>query len=297
MKRFIKILTSALAIVLFATCALSFTACEDIRKMEFNMSVYNVTDKKTEEDTLTIDLYRHLAPKTVDAVMAAAKTGAYDNTFFYKIGTINGGSSIGGEYSNQIMIGDLKWENGKIVQNQAVVTAPTVKGEFERGGVIGSNLKYENGTIGLWRTWFANGTYNTNNGLNTGRATLFLPMAGQTAFDGNFAIFGKYDVNADIMSTVRTLINGTIDANNFEEYWIYYTGEYTETGVNNGLTFHCITVEEMNEMSDAEKDEIFIAEGDQLACYGAYVISVPVLNKNNAATKTVAAKVTSVTVR
>lgn len=277
MKRFVKILVNALAVVMLGVCCFSFTACEDIKKMEITTMVYSQDENKIIERTLSVDLYRHLAPKTVDSVIEAAKKGYYDNAFFYT--TIN--------HSSQIMIGDFKFVNGEVVQNN--VQMPTIKGEFDRNGVVGSNLTSKRGSIGLWRSWYASGGYTTTNACNTGSASWYIPTANITGYTGYFAVFGQYDIedenNAKLITDISVLSN---DVDTFKEYVIYYTGEYQETGVNNGLTFHSVAAEDFD--ADAITD-LFTAEGDQLVRYNAHTIKVPFVKDQ------IAARITKVTIK
>lgn len=277
MKRFVKILVNALAVVMLGVCCLSFTACEDIKKMEVTTKIYSTSEKKTLTRTLSVDLYRHLAPQTVDAVTSAVEKGYYNNAFFY----------TRMDYNAQIMIGDFKYVNGEIVQND--VQMPMVKGEFDRNGVVGSNLTSNRGSIGLWRSWYASGDYKTTNACDTGSANWYIPTANITGYNGYFAVFGKFDIenetNADILSDINLLES---DTECYEEYTVYFTGEYQETGKNNGLTFHCVKSEDFKA---SEVTDLFTAEGEQLVCYNAYVIKVPMVKGE------IAALISNVTVK
>ena len=288
MKRFIKILVNALAVVMLGVCALSFTACQDMKTIEVNTKVYSTTDSSFKERTLTIDLYRHLAPKTVDAVLSAIEKGYYDNAFFYIDNSIE---------EPQIMIGQYKYVDGQIVQND--VEMPTIKGEFENNGVIGSNLKSNRGSVGLWRSWYANGSYSVSNeARNSGSANWYIPTAGLNSYTGNFAVFGTYDLenedNADIIADISSLTNVSLTVQNYENYVVFFTGEYQETGKNNGLTFHCVLA---SEFSASDYEDIFVAEGNQLVCYNMHTITVPFANRDNATLKTIGATITSINVK
>ena len=288
MKRFIKILVNALAVVMLGVCAFSFTACQDMKTIEVNTKVYNTTNSEFKERTLTIDLYRHLAPKTVDAVLSAIEKGYYDNAFFYIDNSIE---------EPQIMIGQYKYVDGQIVQND--VEMPTIKGEFANNGVIGSNLQSKRGSIGLWRSWYANGSYKvSNDARNSGSANWYIPTAGLNDYFGNFAVFGTYNLdneeNTDIISDISSLTNVSIATQYYENYVVFFTGEYQETGKNNGLTFHCVP---LSDFTESDYEDIFKAEGNQLVCYNMHTITVPFANKDNASLKTVGAIITSINVK
>ncbi len=279
MNRFKKLIIMAMSLLMTFICAFSFAGCvKDIKKVELKVSIYNFSTSKVEDHSLNIELYGHLAPETVESISNLIKEGYYDDTVFYKME----------DYADQIMIGDLKYspeieENEGFYLNDA---KPTIKGEFERGGTTGSNLKNEEGSIGLWRTWAAQDTsYNTgSSGLNTGSATWFMPTKALTGYDKNFCVFGKYDVknedNKETMTAIKEFFSNT---SRYEEFVIYYTGEY------DNLTFHCVKAEEFNK--DEIKD-LFVAEEDsaELVCYNSYTIRVPMTVGGNIAARIVSAK-------
>ena len=140
MKKLFKIAVNAVAAAFTILAAFTFTACRDIKTVEVKLSVYNYTDDKFEEKTLTVDLYRHLAPKTVDNVLAAINDGYYNGTVIYQ------NSSA----SSQLMLGEFK-VNGEEIVKQA--DRPIVEGEFSANGLNGSNLVNKKGYVGLWRSF------------------------------------------------------------------------------------------------------------------------------------------------
>ncbi len=293
MKSIRKIFASLLALVLLLTACLLFTACEDIKTLELTVSVYDVDSQKTEDKTLKIDLYRHLAPNTVDAIISYVKEGYYNDTFFY-IDESNG---------SQLMLGDLKFNDGdkKIVQNVDAEgkLKNAINGDFEMNNVKGSNLTNIEGSVGLWRDWFVKNDYKTSDdSRNSGRATWYMPTSNLTAnYDGWFCVFGQFDLeNEDNSETWADIKNLLATETYYEEYTIYYTGEYNAEGsvTNNGLTFNCDT--SVNYESVDEKT-VFTPEGEQLAGYASHKIKVPMINKGNKKNKTVSAVVKSIVVK
>jgi len=77
-----KIINLAIVAVL---CILSFGlfACEDLKHIEVKVSVYDIDNARLVEKTMKIDLYRHLAGDTVDAITEYINKGYYDGTVFY----------------------------------------------------------------------------------------------------------------------------------------------------------------------------------------------------------------------
>lgn len=270
MKALKKIFINLIAVVMTCMCMFSLTGCiEDIKKLELKLQVYDYANSKTEEYTLSVDLYRHLAPNTVDAIIGYVNEGYYDGALFYKME----------DYSSQIMIGDLIVdESGKIAQN---AVKPQIEGEFEKGGTIGSNLVSEKGSIGLWRSWTAfDNTYKSANATDTGRATWYIPTSDISSYNKYFCVFAQYDTadedNADAIDALTAAFGS---AENYDEYVIYYTGKYDESKAdeNYGLEFHC---ESASTFVAGDISDLFTADkaSAQLVCYNHYTVRVPEKN-------------------
>lgn len=293
MKRLEKLLVNVVAILLIVVSCFGLSACkEDIRTLELTISVYNYETDETETATLTVDLYAHLAPKTVSQIEKYAKDGYYNNTVFYKITT------EGKNYPNQIMLGDLKQNDlGDIVLNDI---KPEIKGEFERGGTSGSNLTVKRGSIGLWRSWYEyDGSYNVSStAMNSGRATWFIPTSTSntalTSYNQWFCVFAQFDLSGENLGALE-LITDAINEYTVD-YVICYTGEYDADNKDEGygLTAHCIPADDFDQATfEAENGKIFEAEGEQLVCYNKSTVSIPAIEDAGEIT----AKVTSVKIK
>lgn len=281
MKRIKKLFVNLIAIVMVVVSCLSLTACKDVRTLELSIQVYDYTESATKNVTLTVDLYGHLAPKTVDAIESYVKDGYYDNAIFYKLDG----------YSSQIMLGDLLDKDGAIEQN---AIKPQLPGEFTRGGTVGSNLISKKGYIGLWRDWFAyDGNYKTNNALDSGRATWYIPTSTSelTDYADWFCVFAQIDLeNEDNVTALDLITSAYSDNDNAVEYEIYYTGTYDaeKKDENFGLKFNCV-----NELlfDEEEIDDLFTAEGAQYQSYNHYTVKVAkVPEVGSVAAKIVSAK-------
>ena len=255
---------------MLAFATLSMTACADVVTLEVTLQVYNFSESRfyaEDEVKLTIDMQRHLAPKTVDAITQYATEGYYDNTVFY---LMEG-------YTTQIMIGELKFENGEFVKN---AVKPQIEGEFEYGTTKGSNLINDEGYIGLWRSWYAqdDGAYKfeSSNGMGSGRSNIYIPLDVIDNYDGYFCVFGTIDYSIEANDTGVNAV-GSVLSSNYTTYVVYYTGEYDQEKPNEdyGLTFHCVTTDEYSELTQEEKDAIFTAEGDQYVEYNMHRIRIP----------------------
>ena len=279
MQRLKKLIVVLMAVVMACVCSVTLFGCakEDIKKMEVKIAVYNFESSGTTETyTMSIDLYRHLAPNTVDAIVKYVNEGYYNNKVFYKDAA----------YSNQLMIGDLRFTAGETENSGfSLDEKPTIEGEFKYGGTTGSNLTAKKGSIGLWRSWLAQdeGQKDNRNATDTGRATWFIPTTSISSYNDYFCIFAQYDVNNSGNADAIAALTDAFDSSaNYEEYVIYYTGEYEN------LTFNCVAKEDFDEESLG--DDLFKAEGAQLMCYNHYTVRVP-MHEGDVAAKIVSAKI------
>ncbi len=281
MKRLFKVLINVIAILSACFMLVSFSACheEDIKTLELKISVYDYEESKANDYTMTVKLYRHLAPKTVDAVIKAVKNGYYNDAVFYSMNS----------YGGQIMLGDFKLQGEDLILNP--IKLNTVKGEFENNGVTGSNLLNRLGSVGLWRDWYvSDGGYDTSSeARNSGTATWYIPTRTMSDYDGYFTVFGQIDFaegnsNQKAFDAIKGLL---ADTENVTEYEIYYTGEYDEEKDNNGLEFNCV---EKAEFDEGKIENLFKAEsGDKVyVSYNHYTVTV---GNGNIGAKVVSAKI------
>lgn len=283
MKKMKRIFTSLLLIAMLVVACFSFAGCKDVREMEITVSVYNNQTDEYEEVTLTAELYGHLAKETVDAIEGYINDGYYNDAIVYKFAD----SSL----SKQLMIGDLKVNGEAIVQNE--IKPEIDKAEFTRGGTVGSNLKNQKGSIGLWRNWYASDNqYKTNsNALSSGRSTWYLPTTTLTEYDDWFCVFATIDFEEEgNEDALNKIINACGSSADFVNYVVYYTGEYdlSKPDANFGLTFHC---EKEEDFLEDEVEDMFVAEGEQYTCFNKTTIKVPVeLTTNKPAVRIISAK-------
>lgn len=287
MKKLTKILINAIALLMLFVTTIGMSACADIKTLEVTVQVYDYEAKAFFDDedvTFDIDLYRHLAPNTVDAVLAHVNNGYYDDTFFYT------DEATG---YNVIFVGDLKFDaDGNVVQNLIDGKLPSqIYGEFEANGVKGSDLLNEKGSIGLYRSYYKNDlSYDASStARDSGRATWFMPQVSSKAYDGYYCVFGKYDVEDENASTAFDCVFSILQTSgSYTSYVIYYTGEYdaSKPDENFGLEFHCIPEATFNELSDEEKEDVFYAEGEQFVHYSKRRIHIPKIMDGIASTAT-----------
>ena len=298
MKRFSKLLFTCFALIMTVVCCFSMAGCKaKIRDAQLELQIYDYSSGtlKTGEDVaMSIQLYSHLAPKTVEAMEKYIADGYYDNAIIYQLD------------SNKIMFGDLILDGDAIVAEedaQGVQTTniklnsvkPTLPGEFEYGTTQGSDLTNKKGSIGLWRSYYDTAdSYTTSSGMNSGRATWFMPTQEITSFNGYFCVFAQLNFEDESTTSAYNLLEQIFaDSANYTKYVIYYTQKvdadgnklaYDETKENANLEFHCVTKEYYDALPQTEKDKVFVAsdvDGKQLVCYNKYEIKVP----NNVAGK------------
>ncbi len=266
-----KIFINIIAVMMMLISAFTFTACEDIVTLEVKFQAYDYQNEKMYEDgeiTLTIDLYRHLAPETVESVLSNVNKGFYNDAVVYKFKTAN---------TNQYMIGDLKYtEDGNIIQT----VAPEIKGEFESNGVVGSNLQYNKGSVGIWRSYYAcdAGMSVSSEARNSGRATWVLPTQLSSMYQNDVCIFGKMDLTDETIQKVYDTFEAIFsESERYVEYQIYYTGTYDESKPNEnyGLTFNITLADDFDadEVEDLFKTD---SNSQHLKIYDSHVIQVPV---------------------
>lgn len=290
-KKFVMLLT---LIMLVTACAFS-TGCADIKTLELKVRIYDYENSvalEGEDYVLTVDLYRHLAPKTVDAIIDLVEGGYYDNAIFYQ----RSGVSYDPSHSlKKILVGNLKYEDGKIVEQ----VAPEIEGEFERAGVVGNNLLNNKGYVGLMRSaYVSDGSYKTrSNAHNSGRGTMYLPVQEILDHDGHFCVFGKFDVeeenNKKVIDALMAVFDSETGNDYFDEFKVYYTGEYDKEKANQnyGLTFNYVQDSEFNDIKDDIANLFEAEKGNYIADYNPYKIYVPKVKEGKVGAQIVSANI------
>ncbi len=293
MKRLYKKFVMLLTLIMALTACVFSTGCADIKTLELKVRIYDYVNNvalEGDDYVLTVDLYRHLAPKTVDAIIDLVEDGYYDNAFFYQKSEVSYDSS---HSLKKILVGNLKYENGKIIEQ----VAPQIEGEFERAGVVGSNLLNNKGYIGLARSAYVSDVSykTTSNAHNSGRGTMYMPLQEILDYDGHFCVFGKFDVeeenNKNVLDAIMAVFDGEDDY--FDEYKVYYTGEYDKDKAdeNYGLTFNYVLNSDFKDMKDSIANLFDVEEGNYIADYNPYKIYVPKVKEGKVGAQIVSATI------
>ena len=271
MKKFvIGVLTIALA----ALTLFTMTACDKIVKLEITLSLYDAEDEAMEEKTITFDMYENLAESAVNAVRDAVNGGAYDDCVFY-VQSVDRGTSV----SSQLMFGGLK-KSGKSYVKVEQAAVPTA--EFEKNGVMGSNLKNLKGYLGLWRSWDSWKSYSTS-GFDRSSAVIYMPTTDSiSAYDGNFCVFAKYSAEDDL-DVIESLIALLGDEDNYTEYTCYYTADADgklALDAEGKPVWNIVATENFDDVDnvyDSEDDKT--EESSKDTQYDSYTVQIPDENK------------------
>ena len=206
-----KFLTAFLTLVMFVVCCFSLTACKkkDFVDVELEFSV------GSETVTINYTLYGHLAPESVKQFKDLAEDDYYDGAVMY-ISDVLSGAKLLGRYKIDA--------NGNLVMNEEVAT---IKGEFAKGGTLGSDLKANKGNLCVYRWWDTEAGFD-NSGFNTGSlGNLIIPTNGGFEDTQNnsttVAVFGVID--EDSTKALSELIDGHENAwkdENLDSYYVFY---------------------------------------------------------------------------
>ncbi len=139
---------------------------------------------------IELELYKDVAPKTVENFVKLAKGGFYDGLTFHRI--INGFMIQGGDPKG----------NGTGGSKENIV------GEFSANG-FENNLKHERGVISMARS----------KNYNSASSQFFIMHADNSGLDGQYAAFGKVIKGMDVVDAIAentpvTDNNGTVTRKN-----------------------------------------------------------------------------------
>ena len=272
-----KILSTILMAIMLIVSCLSFTACgEDLVDVKLNFKVGN--DKTV---TVKYTLYRHLAEESVDQFVDLAEDGYFNNVFMY-MSELEGGVVMFGQYKFD--------QSGKIISNDEV---PTIKGEFPKGGVVGSNLKANKGNMCVWRWWDAGSSLDYS-GFNTGSCgNIVIPTTSGKFSDAQsdgttVAVFGVFD--EDSKNDLFDLIDSNDEIwSDAEEYYVFYIKN------GNAVEQVILTIDDYEKMVD---DGVYTIEetvsGDVVST--RYDVINPENEDNGSVYKSIKYKATKITV-
>ena len=249
-----KIIKMILACVLAVAFVLPLTACEKITKLKIELSIYDTTEEEMQDVTLTFDLYAHLAETAVGEIKTNVKNGVYNDLVFYKQSKYNGTS-----ISTQMMYGDYKIVDGKLVQNEMPMVSKDVE---TRQNTTGSNLTAERGAIGFWRVWDGTNSYSDSVDFEKSSATLFIPLSDINAYNAYFSLLGKFASEDDmaIIDQMSTLFGADYNT----EYTCYYLCDEDGRLVkeNGEPVWKSVLTEDFEDFSEEQLENVYAVEKD-----------------------------------
>ena len=181
-----KIISFALVLAVLALC---FCSC--------GKKTYTATIEIANYGTITLELYRNIAPITVDNFVKLAKSGFYNGLTFHRI--INGFMMQGGDPLGNGTGGNTDEYGNKI----------TIKGEFKSNGVD-NTISHRRGVISMARS---------SNSYNSASSQFFIMQQDASYLDGEYAAFGQVTSGMEIVDKICSDAvpvdgNGTIPAEN-----------------------------------------------------------------------------------
>lgn len=182
----IKKISVVLVFVLLCTV---FTGCSSSGEVDTKNKINAVITVENYGE-IEVELYKNVAPKTVENFVKLAKGGFYDGLTFHRI--IEG---------FMIQGGDPKGDGTGGSSNK-------IKGEFRANG-FENNLKHERGVISMARA----------NDYNSASSQFFIMHADNAGLDGKYAAFGKVTKGMEVVDAIAentpvTDNNGTVTKKN-----------------------------------------------------------------------------------
>lgn len=162
MKKTVKIFMLFIVIVTMFT----MTSCKKIGGINMKKDIYAQIVLTTGEK-INLQLYREIAPETVDNFVKLATDGYYKGAIFHRV------------------IENFMIQTGgyKIVEDslENLPEIDSIKGEFASNGYDKNDLKHELGVISMARS----------SDKNSATGQFFICSATSTHLDGEYAAFGK----------------------------------------------------------------------------------------------------------
>ena len=192
---------------------------------------------------IQIELYPDYAPNTVTTIIKLIQNGYYNGKVFY--GTDSTAVHLG------MMKNEISEETTETIettetvntnsQSNVIEDAPTVsdidtsiisgsekdyeisiKGEFVANGFEKNTLRFEKGTVGLYRATYTpyDSTDLTEQSRNSGNSLMFISMQENSSLNGLYTPFGKVVKGMEVIETISAL--QTIVEEDAEEGQIEY---------------------------------------------------------------------------
>ena len=198
-----------------------------------------VTLEIEEYGEIQIELYPNYAPNTVSAIIKLIQNKYYDGKVFY--GTDSTAVHLG-MIRNEVSEESSEEIEATTSESNAIEDAPTVsdidtsvtsgsetdyeisiKGEFVANGYENNTLRFEEGTVGLYRASYIpyDNTDLTEQSRNSGNSLMFISLKENSSLNGLYTPFGKVIKGMDIVkkiSTIQTIVEEDAEEGQIEYF-------------------------------------------------------------------------------
>ncbi len=202
-----KIYLTLLVISLFITgCGKEEIKIEVMKEGTMENIKFKQTEEVTENvkitmengDMIILELYKDIAPISVENFQKLVKEDFYNGLIFHRV------------------IKDFMIQTGDPLGNGTGGSDETIKGEFSLNGVE-NNLSHERGVISMARKGAVPDTEET---MNSASSQFFIVHEDSTFLDGNYAAFGKVIAGMDTVDKIASVSTGTNDLPSEEQKMI-----------------------------------------------------------------------------
>lgn len=257
MKDRLKLLIISLLIIAVAAgiCVMLYNA---VRSVNYNKNAKNpiVTLSVEGYGDIQIELYPDYAPNTVKHFVNLVQNGFYDGKLFQSTDgvAVNAGMKYVEPEPSTEENGETEEDAKKINASQEVLNRSyydksiekgsnddyeiSVQGEFVANGFDKNTLRFEKGTIGLYRTDYEGyGTDLSAQSYNSGSSLFFILTKDDSKLNGMYTAFGKVIKGLDIIETINGLETGEKEDDGlsyFVNYPVIKTATVETYGVNYG---------------------------------------------------------------
>ena len=237
MKNKIKNIILTILIIIVAVGIL-FMLVNAIRSIGYNKNAKNpiVTLDVEGYGKIKIELYPEYAPNTVKSIIKLVQNGYYNGKVFYGSDetTVNAAMDLVDSTSEEkdddgnvissttkkvaeedlLRVSDfdksvtpyIKADDGTETGSETEDYKVSITGEFVANGFNNNTLRFEYGTVGLYRndySQYIDGL--TTESYNSGRGMFFIETTTDSTLNGHYAAFGKVIEGMDIIEQIKNL--------------------------------------------------------------------------------------------
>lgn len=251
MKDRLKLLIISLLIIAVAAgiCVMLYNA---IRSVNYNKNAKNpiVTLSVEGYGDIQIELYPDYAPNTVKHFVNLVQNGFYNGKLFQSTDgvAVNAGMKYVEPTAEEAEDGAEKVNASQEVINRSYYDNSikkgsdddyeiSIPGEFVANGFEKNTMRFEAGTIGLYRSEFQGyGTDLSTQSYNSGSSLFFILTKDDSTLNGMYTAFGKIIKGMDIIETINGLETGEKEEDGLS-YFVNYPVIKTATVETYGIDY------------------------------------------------------------